>query len=837
MAKKKVGVTPAVTDRTYWMTDLSFMPPEDKNGLWMAMGIFYSKLNAKVFLDPKRCKEYRKLERLELDEAIYKQLIDPITPMGGGGKAEYFASDWKANPIDVHLDNIVRAKLDKIGIENKIQVSEIDKFAKSQKQKDKDRIIFQREFRNLINEVNEMLHLPPIKESQTPYNYVKSLSKEGGDKAIDSVDTLLDYIKSQIKDNQDITLYETYIYKGDIERAFELGIEHYLINLNKWKVKCQDFNNDLKLFNKACGRWYTDETNGRGTAEYLHPDRLYTSPFKQKNGEDIQYWHYEYPITFAEFVRQFGTTLTDEQLKEVFELNKQQGGQHGMTWNSAKGFKGSNANIMIGVFSVLTQDAEKFAEKYVNGKIPAFQRKPLSWLPEETETGHQRIYNTWYSCYYIPPPSDRTSRNMMADWAWQSQYIFNIKKDIDMYRYGVDMRYAKSTLVIWKDDRPSFTDIKQAFMPKIHTTWHKFQNCLIQDTTGIVFDKDLLGGLLNAVDEGNKINPADPDKPSGGNGVDAAMESWRMLKQGGMAWMQFRDKNGNLVVQDPSKLFINIDSHHLDKAERYLKIILEQYNMMTMALAQNDITEGAEPKPRTPVAGIQATLAAATNGLWFIEMPVREFLIMFAERCTQHILCMIKERKKYGFKQRWEEFENVIGLANCLMLEGVEDLHPEDMGLTVSLEDVRANQQYVLELANHMADNAEIGREAVGLVMETAKTNYKYAYCLLMVEAKKKQQEKAHMEELAHQRQMELQEMQFKTAMMLTKGKADGKDQNIVTEGKVQAMVNDALNKGKAQTLAQSKEQLKNNKLEADNNKARLERENKTSDALSPSTT
>lgn len=825
---------PPVKDLTYWFSDLSFFDPEAKNVLWCSQSLFFCKLNSKVFLDPHLCKEYRKLDRLELDEKVYKQMIDPPTPMDNGGTAEYFASDWMANPINIHLENQLRARVEKIGIENKIQVNEIDKYAKGQKQKDKDQIIFQREFRALINNAQQMLGLPPIKDSQTPYGYVQSLNKDNQDKAVGSVDSLIDYIKSQIKDSQDITLYETYVYKGDIERAFELGIQHYVINMNKWKVKQQPFYNDIKNFNKACGRWYIDETTGRGNIEYLEPDRLYVSPFKQNNGEDIMHWYYEYPITFAEFVRQFGTTLTDEQLKEVFELNKYQGSKHGMSWSSAKGFKGSNANIMIGVCSVLTQDAEKFAVEYSNGRVKSMKRAKLSWLPKETEEQRQTIYNTWYSFYYVPPPGDKTSRNQMADWAWQSQYIFNIHKDIDMYRYGVDMRYAKSTLVIWQDPRPSFMDLEQAYMPKIHTAWHKFQNCLIQDVTGVVFDYDLLGAMLNAVDEGNKTNPGDPKNPSGGNGPDAAMEMWKMLRQGGMAWMKFRDKNGNMVIQDPSKLFVNINTGHLDKGEKYLKIIFDLYNQMTITLAQNDITEGQDPKPRTPVAGIQASVSAAKDGIWFIEFACREFLIMFGERCVQHIITMVKERKKYGFRERWDEFQSVVGRANALMIEGLEDTNPEEIGMTVSLEDVRSKQEYYTQLTTQMLRDGKIDDGDVEMILSAIEQNYKYGACLLNISAKKIKAEMAHKEELDFERQMQLEDKRLQTAMALNKSKADGKNSNIQTQAKVDAMVNDALNKGKANTMAAQKEQLLNNKLRQQDHQHELNQAEKVQDALAP---
>ena len=831
-ATKTKNNTKPVRDLTYWLSDLSFVPDSYKESkLWFAQMLFFAKLNGQVFCDPAKFARYQALKRLELDTQTYVNLIDPPTPMGGGGKAEYFASDWKANPIDIHLDNIVRAKLDKIGVINKLEVNEIDKYAKTQRQLDKDRIIFQQQFRQLINTVNKQLGLPPITESESPYEYIKRLneSKAGQQQAngkgniADQLSQLIDYIRNEIRDSQDLSLYERYVYKGDIERAFELGIEHYLINQNKWRIRSEYFVEDLMNYNRACGRWYTDQTTGRGVVEYLRPDRLYTNPFYERDGEDITFWFYEKNITFQDFVRQFGTTLSDEQLKEVFLLNKYNGTSHGLEYATTQDRVRNNAMIKIGFMSVLSQCAETFAETYVNNRNPTWQKAPNDWTPdEESATQKQKIYNVWYSCYYIPPPGDR-SQNTQANWQWQSQYIFDINKEIDMFRYGVDSRYAKSSLVIWKDDRPSFMDIKQAYMPKINTTWHKFQNCLVQDVTGMAIDEDFLGTILNAVDEGNKVDLSRPDQPTGGNGLDAGMQAWKMLRQGGMAWLKFRDKNGNIITGlDPSKFFVKVDTGHLDKAEKYLEIILQQYNIMVLALAQNDVTQGQVPKARTAVAGIEASIEASNNGIWFIEKPVREFTIMYGERCVQHILCMVKEKKKYNYEKRWREFEDVIGLANALMIEGIEDIPIEDIGITVSLEDTSAQQEYIFELANKMADNKEVGREAVGLVIDVAKFNYKYAYALLMLEAKKQERENANKEELAHQRQMELGQQQLQIAIQLKQADAQGRNSNIQTQGKVDAQLEQLITQLKLQSALTQKEQLKNNKIEVDNNKENL---------------
>jgi hypothetical protein len=841
LAKIKNKKLRATEDLTRWYSDIAFVPSEDKNELWCAQFTFYLYLNAAKFLQDDKWHAYNKLDKLEIDRETYIQMIDPTTPMGGGGTAEYFSADFKTIPIDIHVDNILRAKLDKIGFDNKLQVNEIDKFAKSQKQRDKDRIIYQREFRKLINSVHEQLGLPPLKDSQSPYNYVKSLSAKDGDKMIDTVDTFLDYIKSEIKDKQDFALYESYVYKGDIEMAFELGIQHYLINLNKWNNKCEYFNRDLKNHNKFCGLWYIDETSGRGTVRYVQPNHLFVLPFASKTGEDIVGFKVEEDITFADFVRRFGDTLTDDQLKEVFELNKTFGARHGVEWSKRGGVRGSNAKIRIFFASCLTQDADAFAEKYVANRTVTWENKPLSWYPDKhtpdkyKSQREQKIYNVWYSWYGVPPPGTKLNNNTQADWAWQAKYIFNMKKDVDMYRYGVDMRYAKSQLVIWNDDsRPSYTDIKEAFMPKIRTEWHKFQNCIVNDVSGTFIAHDLIGAVLNATDEGNKINGDLKDKPSGGNGTDAGVAAFRMLRQSGMAWAGLKDTKTGEPVVDPQKLFVKMDNGLLDKAEKHLKLILDQYNLMMIALAQNSVSEGQNPKTHTAVEGLQQSMNAVDNGMWFVEKPARECLIMYGERCVQFILSMIKENKKYGYKKRFEEFSEVIGLANVLALEGIEDLEPEEIGLTVTLEDTRANQQYIVELANKMAEEDKVAYDAIGLVMQQAQVNWKYAYCLLMIAVKKKAQEEAHKQELIHKQQLELEQARQKTVMMGIQGKAQGKDSNIEKQGEVDAKLAQLENQLKAITMAMQKEQLLNNKLRQEGQKHQLQREDETYDELAP---
>ena len=819
MAKQKFDKD-RVMDRSLFYSDLAFMPPEIKlSNTWAAQMLFYIKRNSVRFLDEKKASTYRNNSNLMLDSTIYKNLIDPITPMGGGGTASYFASDWKALPIATHIERIIESKLHKIGLINKLQVNEINKFSKSQRQRDKDKIIHQENFRNIISLIAAEIGLPPMSKSQTAEEYLSKLDSSVESKgAVDDVSRLVEQIKSKIKDDKDYQLYEQYVYKGQIERAFELACQHYLIDENKWKTVSTRFNDDVVKFGKMCGRWYIDDTNGRGVVQYLDPVRVFTSNFSSPDGDDLLYWNYEYLISFADFIRMFGQTLTDNQLKEVFLLNKVQGAGHNYSWPDTGALDpmiATNAMILIGFAEVLTQDTETFSEDFVANPNPGLSDTPKGWnVDKESDTIKNKIYNCWYSFYYVPPPSSRLVSGSYADWSWQSKYVFKIQKVTDMFRYGVDRRYAKPSLVIYNTRKPSVLDIMEGIMPKIHTLWHKFQNAIVNDASGVAIDEDFFMAVLNAVDETDSKMPGTHQNPQTSNGVNAGLEAFRQLKQGGMAMLKFRDSAGNVIPNmTPKDFFVEFDNKMLDKAEKYLGLILQQYELLKLSLAQSDVTEGQTGKPRTTVAAIEAALESSNNAQWFIEYPVREFLVMYGERVVQHVINLVKDKKVYNYEKRWKDFEEVVGNANALMVEGIVDLEPEEIGLTVSLEDTTQLQDWIFMLANEMVKNNQLSYEAVGLIVDQARFNWKYAYALLVLSAKEKAEELAAQQELQYQQQMALKEKDLQIAQALQAQKVQGEQALVQTEGQIQDMINARLNEMKYQSQSALKDQTTRNRI------------------------
>ncbi len=798
-----------VTDRSMWFTDLSSLDPSKKNEVWAAQALFYMKRSggSKQFLDPAKARAMRATDSLNIDGSVYKQMFDPITPMGGGGKAEYTSADFdKANPIYIHLKNIVKADIEKTG--KQLEVNLTDKYAKTRQMQDNYKILYRKAFRDLINRLSAEIGLPGISDTQDPYKWSENILKtEDDDKSPDMVNKYVDLIKNQITDDQDMALYNEMIYKGDYEMAFELGIEYYIMNLNKWQERWADeFINDIMHFNKASGEWYTDQITGRPVIERFVPELLYTSPFVRKDGEDITYYYTEYAITFGDFFRTMGKNLSAQKLKEVFTYAKMFG-YHTVDWDdSYYNFGSSNytrdsALIKIGRAAFLTTDMEVQMENTDNGLRMAVD---ITWAPiNDNEKRIEKRYNVWRWWYYLPPAPGASTIN--ANWQWQSQFIFELQKFQDQQRYGDAGRFAKSPLVIYDNSsQATFSDIVQTFMPKINHAWQKYQNCLVNDINATILSDDFIGGLLGAVDEDNKINAGDPSKATGGNGRDSFQEQWRMIKQSGKGFLKMRDRTGQPLV-DPSKLVVALKNNYLDDAEKYMAQMMMLYDFMIKSLAFSPLSAGEEVKPRTPVAALEQSLKATQSSRFFIQKGYEDFLKMYGERIIRYIIDIAREADDYKFPHRWQEFMDNVGYANGLAIEGMKDIDPETVGMTVSYVDNTAKKEFIMSLAMEYVKTKELSDDFLYLLMGV--DNWKYAFVLMRMALKNRRKELDEREELAHQRAMELKQADLQTAMQLGQAQVAGKDQNIVTQGKIDEMVNSSLNAVKFQAQAALKQQ------------------------------
>lgn len=812
-ARKKLPVK----DLTIWWSDLNSLPSEDKNELWAAQMLFFMKRNCRLFLDPKRALEYRKTDRLEINENEFKEMVDPTTPMGQGGKAAFFSSDWKSNPIYIHLKSIVKADIEKTGKQFEINLT--DKFAKTRRMRHNYTILYRNLFRTIINEYAPLVGLPKISDNEDPFKWVQKFNEQPekeGIPANDVIDNYVDLIKNQIEDSQDLAIYNELLYKGDYEAAFELGIDYFILKLNKWQERyADDFIDDIMHFNKACGEWYTDLMTGRPVVERFVPERLWVSPFRKKDGEDLMYYFTEYEISFGDFAKTIGKNLTEQQLKKVFLYQKTQTSSAGMTWvdniNRPSRTR-DNAMIRVGRAAALTQElslSEDLPLSYVNATYPDYTQIPSSWkMMSNGSYKIQKYYNCWYNWFYIPPTTNSLNT---SDYVWQAQFIFDIKKNQDQFRYGEDGRYSKPPLVIYDNsNHASFTDITQYYMPKINHASHKFQNCLVNDLDAVVLSDEFLGGLLSAVDESNKINTGDEKNATGGNGRDAAMEQWKMIQQAGKGFLKMTDKNG-LPILDPSKLVLVIKNGYLEKAEKYITMIALLYNEMVRSLAQSSVTTGEEVKPRTPVAALEESVKASQNSTWAIQKGYETFFKMYGERMVQFIIQICKEAKENGYTKRWQEFLDNIGYANGLAIEGMADVPPESVGMTVEYVDQTAKKEFLMQLATEYVKTQQLSEDFLNLLLSV--DNWKVGFVLLRIGVKQRKMELMQEKQLEQQYIMQQKQADLQLNLTILAAKTQGKQKEIETAGIVQDSVNRALDGYKRESQAILKNMTTQNRI------------------------
>lgn len=794
---------PQSSERVYFYTELAYMPSAFKERrMWIAQSLWMAKQNSQVLVDPQLAYDRRMLDRSIINEQVYREILDPRTPAGNGGTADMVSADFKANPIDVHIDNILEARIEKAPVNLTCKV--VDPVAKLLEQQDMEKIIFQKKVRQIINSFIAELggEMQPIRDNEDPYKWIEKFTNTDIDKVIDTVGGNVDQIRNKIEDDDQLRLFRKFVYKNGIEIAFEQAIQYYLIDQNKWDVNGLAFLKDIKNFNTFSGMMYTDLTTGRKVLKYLDPCTVYVSPFNKMNGDDIVYWYTEQAVTFAEFEQMVGAELTYEDKKDIFNYYRTYGTNKGLTWDQALDQPNSNnlignSKIMLGTYHVLTQEAEEFSEKYMNAdQWEQPNDNDVSWADtpqNRTREVNNKVYNVWYSCYYLPiyqAPGTLQGTNTQADYNWQANHVYRIKKNVDMYRYGVDQRYAKSDLVIWQDrTRPSYSEIKQRYMPKIHTCWHKFQNCIVQDTSAQVMDYDLLAGMLSAVDEGN----------SGAQKVNkqAIANQIRTLKQTGTSYMKFRDKNGQKLDVSPQEMFVYYDNKMLDKAEKYLLRIMELYEMMTRALSFPPAMEGVQPKARTPLGGVQIAVDGGSNNQWYIEKAFNQCLIACAERIVQHVKCICSDKTDFHYEERWKELVDVVGFASGATLEGISKIPMANIGLSVEARDTTEVKEFVNQIAANMMTRSEISPAQLELILDTP--NWKMALFELAMEQDKNRKELEKQAALQHQRQMELGQQQFQIAMALQGNKAQGVNSNIQTDAQMQAMLDQQIGQIKAQ--------------------------------------
>lgn len=833
MAKKSVPTAQKATPnsdaelsgRTIYYDQLHFIPTKEKNTYWAAQVLYFNKMSFVPFVDPKEAKFYRDLELGKIDENLYKQFIDPITPDGKGGEAKYFKANWKTCPIYMHLENIKEAQLKKMPFN--IVCKAADEFSKLKQQQDNDKIIGANYLRNFLNEINPQFGIRTLRPDEDPFAFINQVQQQGQTQAPGQnpsptdPTSAIDGIRQKIFDNDTLSIYNQYLYKDGVEVAFEIGIDAYVNAINKFRQGILPrIIADIKNLNAHCYRYYTSTTTGRPVIEYKDPAGLRISKFNKPDLSDYTGFIEEFDISFGEFVQMAGGDLSPEQLKEIFNKNRQFHGlmngyaQDYPEYDKCNTFQRNSAKIRIGYHEFETQNMDVYADYITREGNPVFKPVDDDYTPSEYQKSKlsakrvEKHYNVWYSHYYIPLDSLFTISGTTS-FKDQSKYIFKLGPIQDQTREGDDMRYAKGTLVGYKSDRYSFAKLEHSFMPEIVKLWQLFQNDLASSMSdGVEISESAINNMMKYVDSGKSQDTAQGKKAT-------QMEAIRIMRQTNSAIVNRKDDAGEDEKGKDIPAMRKIELNSLDTATKRLALIMDLYRILTQSLGFNEVTEGQTPEARTNFAGINLAVAASSNALYQMEEAMIASQLNLGERLMYYIKEVVDEAPKTSTDKgspRYQEFVNIVGQANAMAAQSIKDIPLHKM--TLHLENQMTDQlkAEIIATAKEMAKAQIISPDQVLFLMMVE--NVKYAYAILAIEIRAGQ--KALQDAQAAARQQGRSDQLFTAKLKIMENHAmrtdDAEIEKMLADIETQRVVIDNQLKTRGQVI--TKDQINNHRIQ-----------------------
>jgi len=736
--KGSPDVKPDTAARVIYYDELHFIPTKDKDTYWAAQVLYFNKMVYEPFVEPREAKFYRDLEVGIIDEKLYREFIDPKTPDGKGGKAEYFKANWQTCPIYMHLENIKESQLKKLPFNFVCKAS--DEFSKLKQQIDNDKIIGAKYLRSFLNEINPQFGIRALRPDEDPFAFINQISQQAQNSsqqqqsqpspATSNPTSAIEAIKAKIFDNDTLSIYNQYLYKDGVEVAFEIGIDTYINSINKFKQSIYPrIIEDVKNFNAHVYRHYTSTTTGRPVIEYKDPAQLRISRFKKPDMSDYTGVIEEFDISFGEFVQMAGGDLKPEMLKEIFIKNRQFHGVMG-DYNNLTTFQRNSAKIRIGYHEFETQNMDVYAE-YVNkqGNKRFVKQNDQNYQPSEYAKSNynakrvEKHYNVWYSFYYIPLDTLYTISGTTS-FQDQSKYIFQFGPIQDQVREGDDMRYAKGTFVGGRSKRFSFAKIEHSFMPEIVKLWQLFQNDISSSMSdGVIWAEEVINNMMKYVDSGGS-----PDTPQGKR--KKQMEAIKIIRQTNSAIANFSDDGGEPGEGGRQrKLFEKVQLNSLATAAERLQLIMSLYKLLTQSLGFNEIAEGQSPEPRQNLGGINLAMMASSNALYQMEEQLINSRLNLGERIMYYIKEVVDEGEN---SDRFQEFRDMVGQANAMAAQSIKDIPLHRMNLHLEDQMTDTLKAAIIQTANEMAKAQIISPDQVLFLMMVE--NVKYAYAILAIE-------------------------------------------------------------------------------------------------------
>lgn len=750
---------------------------------WCANYIAMAYNNRQPIVDLEKLRKYRNLDHGITDPKDVNNFWDKKgddNPQGG--KAEYFNSDRKPCPLYQSLNQITRGYIQGDSVD--IQVNAIDQISVNKKIKARQKEQLKTYIIDYMNFIGGIMGQQPL-----PYNTNIEKHVNGDQEGANVGDSLamIDQIKSELADDPSYALLsEVGALKDGFETCHENMIKFMISDGNYMDRISSENVGDIMKVNAFANRCYTSAKDG--TFKYMYCDigELNVSPFKEKDGSDIDYIFQEETISWSKFMELVGGRLSKEKLQEIYEANRFGFSQFNgyLQWSETPQFYNvlNNTNIRIGYFEL---------KKQVH------------------DTNNGKYYEVIKKFYYLPIFS--------SGYLLKSpKYVFDIGNLQDMHRFGGMLEMANFSWIIFRDNSyQSWYETQEGILVMMNNLWNQYQNTASGIMPrGVVFAEETLteiaNEMLKAQEEELKLN--------GGEIANMGIAYQKIMDDIIKRFVQsgrgiFKRKSGQLDEKSLDPPLIPIQHQIYDDLQLLIGQIMSLYNMMIMSLGTNAQMLGQAPKPRQTVRGIEL---ASESGLTMLKDMTAQYqfgLKELAKRIIYYDEVVIKEFNKKTFdpkSQRAEQMKGILGELGINWLEIFSDDSIKKYGILIQSRPTAEEKVMIFDYAMGLE---QLGKLPIGSALTTKYIdNPKLAYLWLMATAKREQRiavenQMAMMKQQGEQQQMQQQQsIQIQQQMMQLQAQVEnmGKqlDAKYKTEG--QLAVKDKTNQNRLEENRQN---------------------------------
>lgn len=621
---------------------------------WAIDFLRQSALTRQNFVDKNLLDKYRNIDKGVWDSIDLQKLKNYFDPKdvntGIGGDAEYMRTDWAMCPLIQSLLNIVKKQIKEAVAEVAIKGS--DKLSVDKKAAEKLRVLNRR---NMIDNMNMVLAItgqPPMDYDTNVEKVIASFEKkEGGeDSSPADVPSIIDMIKNEVENDFDYqALAESGMLKDGVEISHEEMISHYMEHSKYEDLISEKVISDYMKVNSCVYRWYTSAINGLPECTYVNPESIYTSPFQNKDGSDMVYWHYTFIVTWSEYMKMCGGAQTPEQNKRVWEANRTTFLHNS---SSVPNYDAAMLNPTFGFWNTNIQLGYMELRKHVHN--------------ESTE----KYYDVVKKFYYLPTALFTVSGSEGS----QEDFIMELGDLQDMYRHGSNLQYADFSIILRRDKtKMSFYDVMSVEFDRINKVYAQYLNTFAAFIPeGTIFAAEPLMELAKGI----IAEMADSDNKELDDNAQSAIVAKvvRRMKQSGTIVMPKR--KGDNDEEQMDKLTSILENKILLNCGQLIQQLMTLYNLMLMSLGINPNRLAQEPKPRTTNKSIQGATASSQFATLDLEEAASYMKKEFAKRMLYYDQQVITEFDKNlkPVSDRAKEMAAIIGVKGINWLEVYNDM-------------------------------------------------------------------------------------------------------------------------------------------------------------------